>query len=254
MNNASTDTTGEVARKYSGVTVVDEPKKGIVSARRAGFVASTGDLIANIDADTRITPGWIKKVVSEFSKDDKLVALSGPFVYYDLSRTVRFFVRFFYYLGFFFYLIIRYVLHVGSILQGGNFVVRRDALEKIGGFDTSIYFYGEDTDVARRLSKVGKVKFTFDLPANSSGRRLAKEGALGTALRYTMNIFWITFFKRPFSGASVVTEVRTGTGSDGKATYQPQNQSKEVLIAVCVVIIFLVIIAAIGYGIWHIIG
>ena len=60
-------------------------------------------------------------------------------------------------------------------MQGGNFVVRRDALQKIGGYDTNISFYGEDTDVARRLSKVGHVKFTFDLPALSSGRRLAKE-------------------------------------------------------------------------------
>ena len=253
VNNASTDTTGEVARKYSGVTVVDEPKKGIVTRAAPDSWPSTGDLIANIDADTRITPGWIKKVVSEFSKDDKLVALSGPFVFYDLSQRPLLHAVFLL-LGFFFISSSAIVLHVGSILQGGNFVVRRDALEKIGGFDTSINFYGEDTDVARRLNKVGNVKFTFDFPASSSGRRLAKEGGLGTAFRYTMNIFWITFFKRPFSGASVVTEVRTGTGSDGKATYQPQNQSKEVLIAVCVVIIFLVIIAAIGYGIWHIIG
>jgi GT2 family glycosyltransferase len=35
--------------------------------------------------------------------------------------------------------------------------VRRAALDRIGGFDTSIEFHGEDTNLGRRLFKVGKV-------------------------------------------------------------------------------------------------
>ncbi len=48
------------------------------------------------------------------------------------------------------YVILRFIARTGSMLQGGNFVVTREALEKIGGYDTSIAFYGEDADVARR--------------------------------------------------------------------------------------------------------
>jgi glycosyltransferase involved in cell wall biosynthesis len=201
VNNASTDGTATIVeqyvKKYPDVKLVTEPEKGIVHARRAGLLASKGELIANVDADTRITPGWINRVLAEFARDPELVGISGPFIYYDVSSSVRFWARFFYYLGFIFYLLIRFVLHVGSILQGGNFVVRRDALEHIGGYDTNISFYGEDTDVARRLSKVGHVKFTFDLPALSSGRRLAKEGSISAGFRYATNILWITFFKKP---------------------------------------------------------
>src|SRR3989344_1436029 len=62
-NNASTDRTKEAAQSVPGVKVVDELKKGMVHARSAGYKASTGDLIANIDSDTRLTPGWIKKVM-----------------------------------------------------------------------------------------------------------------------------------------------------------------------------------------------
>ena len=51
VNNASTDRTREVALRYPGVTVVDEPRKGLTFARQAGFAASTGDLIANVDSD-----------------------------------------------------------------------------------------------------------------------------------------------------------------------------------------------------------
>ena len=40
VNNASKDRTGEIARSFEGVRVVDEPNKGLVNARHAGFAAS----------------------------------------------------------------------------------------------------------------------------------------------------------------------------------------------------------------------
>ena len=44
---------------------INEPKKRLVSARKTGYFASSGDLIANVDADTRLTKGWIETVFSE---------------------------------------------------------------------------------------------------------------------------------------------------------------------------------------------
>ena len=70
-------------------------------------------------------------------------------------------MRAFYVMGYGFYMLNRFVLRVGSMLQGGNFVVRRAALEEIGGYNPLFSFYGEDTDLARRLNAVGEVKFTF---------------------------------------------------------------------------------------------
>jgi glycosyltransferase involved in cell wall biosynthesis len=249
VNNASTDGTAATITRYPDVRLVNEPEKGIVHARRAGFLATSGNLIANVDADTRITPGWIKKVLDEFAADPELVGLSGPFIYYDVSRSVRFWTRFFYYIGFVFYILIRFVFHVGSILQGGNFVVRRDALEKIGGYDTHISFYGEDTDVARRLSKVGRVKFTFQLPALSSGRRLAKEGSIRAGLRYALNIVWITFFKKPKTRA--YEDIRPQQGAaDG--SYRAQNHRRPWLIGIIFVIIVTTLFSAGAYIIYSI--
>jgi glycosyltransferase involved in cell wall biosynthesis len=199
VNNASTDRTREVALGYPGVRVVDEPRKGLTFARQAGFAASTGDLIANVDSDSRLTPGWVGIVLKSFSADPKMVALSGPFVYYDLTPQQRVSVQVFYAIAFLVYAFNRYVLRAGSMVQGGNFVLRRDALEKIGGFNTAIAFYGEDTDIARRMNQVGTVKFTFDLKMFSSARRLKQEGMLTMASRYTINYFWTTFRKKPFT-------------------------------------------------------
>ncbi len=248
VNNASTDRTEEIARSYPGVTVVNEPQKGLVHARRAGYLASTGDIIANVDADTRITPGWIGKVHRAFAKDEKLVALSGPFIYYDAPWKIRFTTRLFYSIGYIFYVINRFILRVGSMLQGGNFVVRRSALEKIGGYDVSLSFYGEDSDIARRLSKVGKVRFTFRLPAQSSARRLAKEGGFTMGLRYSVNYFWIMYFKKPFTKNYIDIRFAEKT----KANYRPDNKVKEFTIASFAIVIFLAIIGGGAYAIYSI--
>ncbi|HEY4379343.1 MAG TPA: glycosyltransferase family A protein [Acidobacteriaceae bacterium] len=199
VNNASTDRTREVALSYPGVRVVDEMRKGLTFARQAGFAASSGELIANVDSDSRLTPGWVEKVLKGFASDPKMVSMSGPFVYYDLTPQQLVSVRIFYAIAFLVYAVNRWVLRAGSMVQGGNFVLRRDALEKIGGFNTAIAFYGEDTDVARRMSQVGDVVFTFDLKMFSSARRLKKEGMLTMAGRYTVNYFWTTFRKKPFT-------------------------------------------------------
>lgn len=206
VNNASTDRTGEIARSYAWVHVVDEPRKGLVRARHAGLMAATGELIANIDADTMLPEGWLKTVLEEFEREEGLAALSGPFIYYDLSTFQRGLVRLFYFGGYLSHLVNHHVLHTGAMLQGGNFIVRRTYLEQAGGFDTSIEFYGEDTDVARRISKVGKVKWTFRLPMHASGRRLAKEGIVTTGLRYATNYFHTIARGKPFT--TTYTDIR----------------------------------------------
>jgi len=199
VNNASTDRTREIALSFASVRVVDEPTKGLVWARSAGFKATTGELVANIDADTILPEGWLKKVLAQFEKSPKLVALSGPFIYHDLSAITRFWVKVFYGLAYITYILNHYILHIGAMLQGGNFVFRRDSWEKVGGFDTSIHFYGEDTDVAKRLSKVGTVRWTFALPVYTSGRRLKAEGVVMMSMKYTINYLWITWFGRPYT-------------------------------------------------------
>ena len=206
VDNASTDNTAAVAGAYSKTVVVSEPRKGITFARQAGLAASTGDLIANVDADTLLPPGWLETVFREFASDQRLVCLSDPFIYYDAPRFVRISTRLFYAAGFLTYLVNRFVLRAGSMVQGGNFVCRRWALEQVGGFDTTIAFYGEDTDIARRLSRVGRVKFTFGLPIYASGRRLAAEGLIATGARYALNYFWILLRGRPFTQTS--TDIR----------------------------------------------
>jgi glycosyltransferase involved in cell wall biosynthesis len=199
VDNASTDRTREIASAFPEVRVVDEPVKGLVQARHAGLMASSAELVANVDADTLLPAGWITTVIKAFETDQDLVALSGPFIYYDLSRFRRSLVQIFYYVAFLVYLVNRHILRVGSVVQGGNFVFRRSAWLAVGGYDRTIAFYGEDTDVARRLTQVGAVRWTFGLPMYASARRLQAEGMLTIGFRYAVNYLWVTFVGRPFT-------------------------------------------------------
>jgi glycosyltransferase involved in cell wall biosynthesis len=195
-NNASTDGTRRVA-EAAGARVVDEPRKGITWARQAGYMASSGELIANIDADVRLTPGWLSTVLARFEKNPELVALSGPFIYDDLSAWARLLTRIFYGLGLMSSHASMLLEGRGAMLQGGNFVLRRNALEKIGGFNTDIEFYGEDSDMARRIATQGTVEWTFDLPVYSSGRRLKQEGVLRTGAKYAANHWAVSLTGKP---------------------------------------------------------
>lgn len=194
VNNASADRTVEIVSSYPTVRLVNESRKGLPYARQAGFLASKYPLIANVDADVIMGRGWIEKAVKEFSTNEKLAALSGPYIYHDLPRATNILVWSYYALGFIVSRFNYYILRTGAMIQGGNFVLRRSVLDSVGGFNTSIDFYGEDTDIAKRIMKVGEVKFSFLFPISTSGRRLKGEGVIKMGIKYIANYFWVIAF------------------------------------------------------------
>ncbi len=194
VDNASSDNTAAVALSFPGVRVVREEKKGLTRARQTGFENATGDIIAYVDADTEMPPEWFQTVVQEFSKNGKLVCLSGPYRYYDISRVRKIAVPLFWLLMAF-----PSYLFIGYMVVGGNFAARRKSLQAIGGFDTSISFYGEDTDIARRLHAVGKVKFKPSFFIRTSGRRFSGQGFLKTGIIYVGNFISEVIFHHPIT-------------------------------------------------------
>jgi len=194
VNNGSHDRTTEIARTFRGVKVVDEPKKGRPYARGRGITESKGDFLAYIDADCLLYSGWFPKIIKEFEADKSMVSLSGPYRYYDLPFLSNFFAQ----LGWWLSAPLAYCI-VGYTLLAGNFVVKKKTLLDIGGFDNEILFYGDDTDLGRRLSLHGKVKFRMDFFVYTSGRRLQSGGLFKTFFLYGMNFIWEVVFKKPFT-------------------------------------------------------
>lgn len=164
VDNASTDSTREVALRHPKVTVVDEPFKGLGQARRAGFVVSTGELVANLYADTELPRGWLQKVMTAFEKDERLVGLSGPYVYRGTDIVDKVVAQILYGSRFLFYFCMRSISGEGALVEGGNFIMRRSALLRANNNDSTAAFYGAGADIACRLSKMGEVRWMWSLP------------------------------------------------------------------------------------------
>jgi glycosyltransferase involved in cell wall biosynthesis len=179
INNASTDGTAAVA-SIPGVRVVDEPRKGLVIARETGRRHSTGDVLVYIDADCRAPDDWLKRVAQEFSRANPPVAVSGPYRFYDWDAFGCVLVRMYdYSVAMVTHMLAQYVFRLGAVLYGGNFAVTRRALDAIGGFDTSIEFHGEDTNLARRVAKIGRIRLSQPCYVFTSARRYKTMDAEG---------------------------------------------------------------------------
>ena len=191
VDNNSTDGTRQVIERYPAVTYAFEPEKGITRARQRGYLASSGEILAYVDADTHPPAGWIDQIWEQFAANPDLACLSGPYSFYDLHGIRNIVSN-----GWF--VAARPLSGMtGSIIVGGTVALRRDVLEKMGGFDTSIEFYGEDVDIARRAGKHGKVLFSPRFVMPTSGRRMQSQGFLKIAGIYFLNYLSIVFRGRP---------------------------------------------------------
>jgi glycosyltransferase involved in cell wall biosynthesis len=191
VDNNSTDRTKAIVESYPGVTYVFEPCKGITRARQRGFTASHGDILAYVDADTHPPAGWIEQIWDQFAKDDKLACLSGPYSFYDLSGLRNRIST-----GWFVAAKPLYRI-TGYLMVGGNFAIRRDVLERMGGFDSSIEFYGEDVDIGKRARLQGKVLFSPRFVMPTSARRMKKQGFVKMAGIYFINYVSIMLSGKP---------------------------------------------------------
>jgi glycosyltransferase involved in cell wall biosynthesis len=187
VDNNSTDDTA-INAEYAGAKVITEFKKGVTHARQAGFSIAKYPIHAYIDADNELPIGWVRNIES-FYHDD-IVAISGPLYFKNFSWIRRAST-----LGF--YGVQKVLHHFFPTLQGGNYAVNAFALEEIGGHSTDYDFYGEDTDLAKRLSKVGNIKLSHKMWIYSSDRRFVNEGLFRTTWTYVINYFSVNLLNRP---------------------------------------------------------
>jgi glycosyltransferase involved in cell wall biosynthesis len=189
VNNASTDGTAAAANAVPGVRVIDEPAKGLVRARETARRQAIGEVLAYMDADCRAPIFWVERLERKFEQQPELVGVTGPYRFYDWDWTGRTLIRLYdVTLAPATHLFV-HSLKLGAILYGGNFAVRRDALARIGGFDSAIEFHGEDANLGRRLTPLGRVAICPACWVWTSARRYRAMGKRQVFGLYVRN-FW----------------------------------------------------------------
>ena len=161
-------------------------------------------MLAFVDADCRAPIWWLERIEQRFASHERLVGVTGPYRFYDWDWRGRALIRA-YDLAVAppTHFLVHHALHLGAILYGGNFAVRREALERIGGFDCSIEFHGEDTNLGRRLTAVGRIDVCPDCWVWTSARRYRAMGKRRVFGLYVRN-FWSEILRhRPADVAHV---------------------------------------------------
>ncbi len=178
VDNNSTDLTGKIALS-KGARLEKETKKGYVHAIRKGIEASKTELMAFTDADCRVPPDWLEKILAHFSTPD-VVGVGGKQAFYDLHPVVD--------------KTYQLILYFNKVMPGNNMAIRCQALSQIGGIDPRVNL-SVDYWLSVKLRKVGVLKVDKTLVVKTSGRRFKK--AFESDIKYLLNVMSIRVSSRP---------------------------------------------------------
>jgi glycosyltransferase involved in cell wall biosynthesis len=166
VDNNSTDSTADIARRYPFVRLLREPHQGLVYARAAGLDQAKGDLLVRIDADTRLPADWLATLLVEAKRYPQLAGYSGRGIFYDVP-----FPRLFGWLQVMTFQYLQFPAMRGFSLWGANMVLKRSAWHVIRQSWHQRNDIDEDVDLSLLLYGHGlRVHFSADLQAQMSLR------------------------------------------------------------------------------------
>jgi glycosyltransferase involved in cell wall biosynthesis len=143
VDHGSTDRTAAIA-VARGARVLAHPSGTVAAVRNAGVEASSGGILAFIDGDTVLRPGWgdgLENALREFAVEPRTLAGAKPGIADPPSWIER--------------LWFDPAKRTGAhYLPGANLVAPRPFFHELGGFDARLET-GEDYDVCRRARLAG---------------------------------------------------------------------------------------------------
>ncbi len=157
IDNASPGDIAAAVRPFAGripgLRCIREEQVGLSHARNSGYREARGEYVAYVDDDCKLPPEWVSTALRVI-REVHPVMFGGPYrAFYmtpkpkwykdaygsnEFAGTVR-------------------TLEVNAYVTGGNMVIRKDALEDVGGFDPELGMtgmtmaYGEETALQDRL-------------------------------------------------------------------------------------------------------
>jgi glycosyltransferase involved in cell wall biosynthesis len=143
VDNGSSDRTLEIVRDAGDTVLIEAPGVTIAALRNRGAAIARNEILAFIDADCLLCPGW--RAAVERILADPAVSATGSF--YDVPEQSTWVERAWWSFR-------PRNEHRTSFLISGNFIVRKSAFQAVGGFNESLVT-DEDTDISRRLAAAG---------------------------------------------------------------------------------------------------
>ena len=142
VDDASTDDTADIARR-AGARVLQVSHRHIAATRNAGAGIATGARLAFVDADTRVDASVLSAAVGAMDAG----AVGGGCAV-RLAGKVRLTERWF-------TALVMQVFRITRIAPGCFVFCTREAFDRVGGFDESLYA-AEDVAMSRALARQGR--------------------------------------------------------------------------------------------------
>jgi glycosyltransferase involved in cell wall biosynthesis len=149
VNDGSTDNLIDIVSQYP-VKLISTSNYGLSSARNTGMYNAKGEIIAYIDDDAYPDPHWLSYLAYAYLNSDhaciggpNIAPYDDPFISTCVANAPGGPVH---------------VLQTDEIAEhvpGCNMSFRKDALMKIGGFDSIFRAAGDDVDVCWRMQQSG---------------------------------------------------------------------------------------------------
>jgi glycosyltransferase involved in cell wall biosynthesis len=130
VDNNSTDSTVEIAKKYEHVVVIKESVQGICAAAKKGLDtgAAKGGILLRCDADSRPPSDWLERVMTAFESNPETIAVTGPGVPYGVPKFLQTLFRLVYMKPYFVFV----GLALGNTpLFGSNFAIRAETWQSV---------------------------------------------------------------------------------------------------------------------------
>jgi glycosyltransferase involved in cell wall biosynthesis len=180
VDDGATDATPEVAERFGARLVRHGEQRSLNAARNSGIRAAAADLIAFVDDDVLVPPGWVDAVVEGAARHPDAEAFGGPIRARFEGRVPRGCGREDPPIT---------TLDLGpsdveaEMVWGANFAVRRSAVERIGDFDETLdRGHGDEEEWLMRLRAAGG-RIVYLAEAGLDHRRSAGDSGLGSLAR-----------------------------------------------------------------------
>jgi GT2 family glycosyltransferase len=141
VDGGSTDGTIEYLKSQQDIQSIFEGElTGAVNACNAGFSASVADYVCTLNDDCLLNPNGLK-TAAEVLRDNSEIGLVGLKTFEPGSENTE----------------AAYIGGVGALgfVTQNFFLVRRDLLNKLGGFSTDYKMYGSDIDLTASVMSSG---------------------------------------------------------------------------------------------------
>lgn len=161
VDDGSTDDTEAVARDLGGaVRYLRQANQGPSAARNTGIAAARGRYIGFLDADDTWHPEKLARQVQILERRPEVVFVYTDSTYFDgaTGREIgRHGERFAHHHG----RVLGWLIEAGNFIPSPTPLVRRTALDEVGGFDAALRS-AEDWDLWVRLAARGEIAYVHE--------------------------------------------------------------------------------------------